>query len=313
MSLNNISKDDENFLKNFLKGFYRQIINIENYTKYENILSEWIQEFLIYNGKNPEIILKLMKDHKENENWFSCLIGFFYESDIEFKHLENMNTMSYYQFENFNGLEINLCKDELNNMEKYFDLLDKNSIERNINKKELDDLAEQEYKDAQFQLGNCYDQGIGTEVNKTKAFEMYKIAAEKEHDIAQNNLGSLFVYGKGEYHELGKGICKNTMRAIEFYKKSADQGFADAYYKLGHLYSNNGIQFDISKEKVCELYKIAAEGGNVEAQKSLASLYGRGEGTEKNIELAIYWYNKAAENGCQESKDNLDILLEEQE
>ena len=46
MSLNNISKDEENFLKDFLESFYRQIINIENYTKYENILLEWIQEFL---------------------------------------------------------------------------------------------------------------------------------------------------------------------------------------------------------------------------------------------------------------------------
>ena len=40
MSSNNILKvdDNENFLKEFLKSFYRQIINIENYTKYENIL-----------------------------------------------------------------------------------------------------------------------------------------------------------------------------------------------------------------------------------------------------------------------------------
>ncbi|CAB4478881.1 unnamed protein product [Rhizophagus irregularis] len=202
MSSNNITNDNENFLKAFLKGFYRQIINIKNYNKYENILSEWIQEFLIYNEKNPEIILKLMEDHKENENWFSSLIGFFYECDIalehdiisknkcyelyllsinkyeksenkslnsmyqllniiiskyllsfhyykdilynkysiakEFRNLEHAHAhmMSYNQFENFNGLEINLCKDEINTMEKYFELLDKSSIELNINKKE---------------------------------------------------------------------------------------------------------------------------------------------------------------------------------
>ena len=40
MSLNNISKNDENFLKDFLKRFYRQIINLENYIKYINYLDK---------------------------------------------------------------------------------------------------------------------------------------------------------------------------------------------------------------------------------------------------------------------------------
>jgi TPR repeat protein len=54
---------------------------------------------------------------------------------------------------------------------------------------------------------------------------------------------------------------------------------------------------------------MAAKGGNVDAQYSLASLYEQGEGTEKNIENAIYWYKKAAENGCHEAKENLNLLL----
>ncbi|GBC26841.2 hypothetical protein GLOIN_2v1779760 [Rhizophagus irregularis DAOM 181602=DAOM 197198] len=93
MSSNNITKDDENFLKNFLKDFYRQIINLENYTKYKNILSEWIQEFLIDNEKNPEIILKLME---ENENWFSSLIGFFYEFGIVHNTIDKNKSFDLY-------------------------------------------------------------------------------------------------------------------------------------------------------------------------------------------------------------------------
>ncbi|CAB4393363.1 unnamed protein product [Rhizophagus irregularis] len=213
MSLNKISKDDENFLKEFLKEFYRQIIKIENYTKYENILMEWIKEFLNYNEEDLKKILKLMEDHEEKENWFSSLIGFFYEYGInnddddddnddddiiidknksfklyllsinnyendknnkklisiyqllniiiskyllsfyyykdilykrniiikEFKSLENTHVMSYNQFENFNGLEINLCKDEINSMEKYFESTDKSSNDYD-NKKELMEL-----------------------------------------------------------------------------------------------------------------------------------------------------------------------------
>ena len=57
---------------------------------------------------------------------------------------------------------------------------------------------------------------------------------------------------------------------------------------------------------------MAAKGGNVEAQRSLASLYEKGEGTEKNIKSAVYWYKKAVKNECKEAKKKLDILLSEQ-
>src|SRR6266540_1931365 len=39
--------------------------------------------------------------------------------------------------------------------------------------------AEKGYVEAQFQLGCCYYEGIGTEVNKDWAFDLYKVAAEK--------------------------------------------------------------------------------------------------------------------------------------
>ena len=58
MSLNNISTDDENFLKEFLKGFYRQITKIVHYPKFENILINWMEDYFNHNEKNPEIILK---------------------------------------------------------------------------------------------------------------------------------------------------------------------------------------------------------------------------------------------------------------
>ena len=55
MSLNDISKNDEKFLKEFLKNFYRQIIKIENYNRFENILTEWIKYFFMINRKDSKI------------------------------------------------------------------------------------------------------------------------------------------------------------------------------------------------------------------------------------------------------------------
>ncbi|CAB5375247.1 unnamed protein product [Rhizophagus irregularis] len=82
MSSNNIIKDEEIFLKEFLKDFYRKIIRIDHHSRFENILIDWIQDYFNDNNKNSEMILKLMENHKESENWFSSLIGFFYEHDI---------------------------------------------------------------------------------------------------------------------------------------------------------------------------------------------------------------------------------------
>src|ERR1043166_2039572 len=76
---------------------------------------------------------------------------------------------------------------------------------------------------------------------------------------------------------------------------------------------NHGSGVDVNIEKAFELYKIAAEGGNSSAQKSLASLYEQGKGTEKDINSAFYWYSKAFENGCQEIKDRLDRLSKQQQ
>ncbi|PKY59547.1 hypothetical protein RhiirA4_482364, partial [Rhizophagus irregularis] len=80
MTLNN----DETFLKEFLKGFYHQIIKINNYKNFENILKEWIKDFFNINEKNFEKILKLMENHNKDKdnNWFTSLIGFFYEYGI---------------------------------------------------------------------------------------------------------------------------------------------------------------------------------------------------------------------------------------
>ncbi|CAB4387583.1 unnamed protein product [Rhizophagus irregularis] len=218
MSSNNIIKDEEIFLKEFLKDFYRKIIRIDHHSRFENILIDWIQDYFNDNNKNSEMILKLMENHKESENWFSSLIGFFYEHDISIndnntninnkndfikfyllsiknyenkkltciyqllnliiskyllsiyyykdiifdkrnlisKSFESANVMSLNQFEYFNGLlEINLRKDELSTIEKYFESLNNDSNKINyIKRKELEKLND-----------------LGTEKDEKKAFE----------------------------------------------------------------------------------------------------------------------------------------------
>ncbi len=76
-------------------------------------------------------------------------------------------------------------------------------------------------------LGYCYSNGIGTNIDKQKAFELYEKAANLGNETAQYNLGVLY--------ENGDGIEKNIDKAIYWYVKSAKQGDQDAQNRLEKL------------------------------------------------------------------------------
>ncbi len=80
-------------------------------------------------------------------------------------------------------------------------------------------------------LGFCYHNGIGTIINKLKAFELYHKAAHLKDTIAQYNLA--------EMYENGDRIKKDINNATCWYKKSAEQGDNDAQNKLDLLKNKN--------------------------------------------------------------------------
>ena len=61
-------------------------------------------------------------------------------------------------------------------------------------------------------------------------------------------------------------------------------------------------------QKAFELYQKAANLGNGNAQYNLALIYESGNGIEKNIDKAIYWYEKSAKQGHQNSQKQLEKL-----
>ena len=73
-------------------------------------------------------------------------------------------------------------------------------------------------------LGYCYSEGVGTDVNKEKAFELYQKAANLGNDVAQYNLALVY--------ENGDGIVQDIDQAIYWYRKSAEQGYQSARNKL---------------------------------------------------------------------------------
>ena len=61
-------------------------------------------------------------------------------------------------------------------------------------------------------------------------------------------------------------------------------------------------------ETAVKLYKEAAEQGNEKAQFNLARCYAIGEGVEKDLKEAEYWFRKAAERGLEQAKAALERI-----
>jgi TPR repeat protein len=57
--------------------------------------------------------------------------------------------------------------------------------------------AEQDYANAQFNLGTMYENGQGVPQDYKEAVKRYREAAEQGHAGAQNNLGLMYAQGQG--------------------------------------------------------------------------------------------------------------------
>ncbi|GBC52681.2 kinase-like domain-containing protein [Rhizophagus irregularis DAOM 181602=DAOM 197198] len=79
--------------------------------------------------------------------------------------------------------------------------------------------AENEYKDAQFKLGLCYEEGIGIEKDEAKAFYWYQKTAQQGVNNAQYKLGF--------FYKIGKGVKKDLEKSIYWFKK-AEEGSLSA-------------------------------------------------------------------------------------
>ncbi|GBC31259.2 kinase-like domain-containing protein [Rhizophagus irregularis DAOM 181602=DAOM 197198] len=165
-------------------------------------------------------------------------------------------------------------------------------------------IANMNYASGLVKIGYFYDNGIGTSVNYQKALELYKQAANLGSSMAQHNLAVTYENGDGVDIDYGK--------AFELYYQAANSGNGLALNNLALMYyDGKGVDIDygvdVDYEKAKELYYQAANSGNSSAQNNLAYMYEYGKGTEEDINQAIYWYKKSANQGFQLAKNNLEL------
>ena len=175
---------------------------------------------------------------------------------------------------------------------------------------------------AQYTLGMHYAEGEGVEENWQKAIEWFNniqdkldspivdghkkefvknaILAEKGDPEAQYQLGNFYASGWDDFVN-DYGVKKDWQKAIEWYTKAAEQGYAEAQYTLGMRYAEGkGVKQDW--QKAIEWYTKAAEQGHAEALYTLGMYYAKGEGVEEDWKKAVEWFKNV-----QDKLDSLNI------
>jgi TPR repeat protein len=101
-------------------------------------------------------------------------------------------------------------------------------------------------------------------------------------------------------YSLGK-----TQAAIQSYREALEwqSYFPDARYRLALL-----LKLAHQEQEAAQLMEEAAMGGVPQAQFFLGNAYKNGQGVEKDLALAIFWWAKAVELGHQPAADALSKL-----
>ncbi len=111
-------------------------------------------------------------------------------------------------------------------------------------------------------------------------------------------------FNMGMGYANGRGVDKDERKAVEWFQKAADQGYAAAQNNLGWMYGN-GIGVDKDEQKAVEYYQKAADQGDATAQVNLGGMYANGRGVDKDERKAVEWYQKAADQGDATAQYNL--------
>lgn len=167
----------------------------------------------------------------------------------------------------------------------------------------------------------------GVSKDYSKAYKFLLTSAKQKNTEALNGLGIIYLYGLGvsknldlaqKYFEqansLGDEVSKINLG--ELYRQKNNFIASEEWYKLAIITNPSKAYEGLSKiyldqKKFEQAYRYsekAAELGNTEAEYNLGVFYEQGIYVNKNLEKAIFWYEKAALKGHLDALNNLSLL-----
>jgi TPR repeat protein len=139
-----------------------------------------------------------------------------------------------------------------------------------------------ETAETQFQSGKkLFDNKLYTE-----AIQLFIEASEQGSSKAQAYLGMIFSSN-------GYGVKQDYQKSAYWYKKAAKNGDVMAQFNIAGLYRNGISGFPQSSVQAAKWYLKAAEQGDPIAQSIIGAMLGHGEGVQQNYAEAIKWHQKS--------------------
>lgn len=157
--------------------------------------------------------------------------------------------------------------------------------------------------DAIGKLGVCYKKGIGTAVDGNKAAKWLQMSADAGNMDAAVELGEM-------YYD-GVLVKKDRDLAMRYYGQAAASGNVDAMFIAGVMLTENKARTDEEKEKAKQGFAYICQGADKEDPRCefyLGALLYNGTNTEKDENLGLRFFIKAAQQGYERAVKVLDQL-----
>ncbi|WP_104732155.1 tetratricopeptide repeat protein [Helicobacter salomonis] len=121
--------------------------------------------------------------------------------------------------------------------------------------------------------------------------------AHDTHTKAQQIKQYLAIANKA-YDNYERAVVSDYAKALQYFKKAGDMGYAGGYFYAGAMYENGSLE-GIPKDyaKAMQYYQKAADMGEPAAYNNLGIMYAHGKGVKRDKEKARQYYQKACNMG----------------
>jgi TPR repeat protein len=147
-----------------------------------------------------------------------------------------------------------------------------------------------------FRLAQCFEKGIGKPKSMSRALTFYRCAAKLGLIEALHTYGAILIYGDlGSKRDPAGGLFY-----LKLATKNSNENYPYPYFDLARCFeADNPIKEIVSDDAYAfELYLKGAKLGCPNCQYRIGRALEYGElGSEKDLESAVFWYNKAGESG----------------
>lgn len=165
----------------------------------------------------------------------------------------------------------------------YYNLsIDEKHYPMRIQRKRFRELSDKQIS-ALMMAYNPYVYGLNGDILASSGSDPEEIAAQYEQGASQDDAYSLYCLGMA-YKE-GVVKSRNLPQSLEYFNKSAQKGYADAYWQIALAYKSGlGVTADYNRY-IHSLFQ-AIDSGSIEAVNELSTAFFWGIGVERDIDMA---------------------------